>query len=114
MDLKMGVIDPGLRCKSCGSKLKECPGHFGYIELARPVLHINFVSLVFNLLKSTCRECGRILLYSYTNIETVLAVALISGIISITGIWNTILLEPMVNFLVLMSKYCLGAWDRLL
>jgi len=62
MDIRMGVIDPGLRCKTCGSKLKECPGHFGYIELARPVLHINFVSLVFNLLKSTCRECGRVLL----------------------------------------------------
>ncbi len=62
MDLKMGVIDPGLRCKTCGSKLKECPGHFGYIELARPVIHINFVSLIFNLLKSTCRDCGRILL----------------------------------------------------
>lgn len=62
MDIRMGVIDPGLRCKSCGSKLKECPGHFGYIELARPVIHINFVSLLLNLLKSTCRECGKILL----------------------------------------------------
>jgi len=62
MDTRMGVIDPGLRCKTCGSKLKECPGHFGYIELARPVIHINFVSLIFNLLKCTCRECGRILL----------------------------------------------------
>lgn len=64
MDIRMGVIDPGLRCKTCGSKLKECPGHFGYIELARPVSHISFISLVLNLLKSTCRDCGRILLPS--------------------------------------------------
>jgi DNA-directed RNA polymerase subunit A' len=41
MDVRLGVIDPGLKCKTCGLKLKECPGHFGYIELARPVLHIN-------------------------------------------------------------------------
>mgnify|MGYP001594856573 FL=1 len=31
MDIRLGVIDPGLRCKTCGSKLKECIGHFGYI-----------------------------------------------------------------------------------
>lgn len=62
MDLRLGVIDPGLRCKTCGQKLKECPGHFGYIELARPVIHINFVRPVFDLLKSTCKYCSRILM----------------------------------------------------
>jgi len=40
----------------------------------------------------------------------VIIVLLISGIISITGVWNTILLNPMVNFLVLMSKYFLGSF----
>ncbi|MEW5896095.1 MAG: DNA-directed RNA polymerase subunit A' [Nanoarchaeota archaeon] len=61
MDLRLGVIDPGLRCKTCNQKLKECPGHFGYIELARPVIHIKFVRQIFELLKSTCKSCGRIL-----------------------------------------------------
>src|SRR3989339_2137086 len=49
MDIRLGVIDPGLKCKTCGSKLKECIGHFGYIELARPVIHFNFVSTVMTL-----------------------------------------------------------------
>lgn len=62
MDIRLGVIDPGLKCKTCGSKLKECIGHFGYIELARPVVHINFIEIVLNLLKGTCKECGRALL----------------------------------------------------
>jgi DNA-directed RNA polymerase subunit A' len=62
MDIRLGVIDPGLKCKTCGSKLKECAGHFGYIELARPVIHIKFVNLIHNLLSTTCRECGRILI----------------------------------------------------
>lgn len=62
MDLRLGVIDPGLKCKTCGSKLKECPGHFGYIELARPVIHIKFIKIINDLLKSTCKECGRILI----------------------------------------------------
>ena len=60
MDIRLGVIDPGLRCKTCGCKLKECIGHFGYIELARPVVHIKFVSLILNILRCTCNECGRI------------------------------------------------------
>ena len=62
MDVRLGVIDPGLRCKTCGQKLKECPGHFGYIELARPVIHIKFVRQVLDLLKSTCKYCGQVLI----------------------------------------------------
>ncbi len=62
MDIRLGVIDPGLSCKTCGSKLKECIGHFGYIELARPILHIKFVDLVVTLLKCTCRDCAKILI----------------------------------------------------
>ncbi|MBN1386220.1 DNA-directed RNA polymerase subunit A' [Candidatus Woesearchaeota archaeon] len=62
MDIRLGVIDPGLKCKTCGSKLKECIGHFGYIELARPVIHIKFVDIILNLLRCTCKECGRILI----------------------------------------------------
>ena len=61
MDIRLGVIDPGLRCKTCGSKLKECIGHFGYIELARPIIHVKFVNIIMTVLKCTCRECGRIL-----------------------------------------------------
>ena len=61
MDIRLGVIDPGLRCKTCGGKLKECTGHFGYIELARPVIHIKFVRQILDLLKSSCKHCGRIL-----------------------------------------------------
>ena len=62
MDIRLGVIDPGLRCKTCGSKLKECIGHFGYIELARPIIHVKFINIIVTLLKCACRECGRILI----------------------------------------------------
>lgn len=62
MDTRLGVIDPGLKCRTCGQKIKQCPGHFGYIELARPVIHIKFLNTVVNLLKGTCRDCGRVLI----------------------------------------------------
>jgi len=62
MDIQLGVIDPGLRCKTCGGKLKECMGHFGHIELARPVMHVLFVDIMYAVLRGTCRECHKILL----------------------------------------------------
>ncbi|MBS3117383.1 DNA-directed RNA polymerase subunit A' [Candidatus Woesearchaeota archaeon] len=62
MDVRLGVIDPGLRCKTCGLKLKECIGHFGYIELARPILHIKYIKVIHDALKCTCKECGVLLL----------------------------------------------------
>ena len=49
-------------CKTDGLKLKESLGHFGYIELARPVIHIKFVRQILDLLRSTCKICGRILI----------------------------------------------------
>ncbi|MBI2106606.1 hypothetical protein HYT57_01355 [Candidatus Woesearchaeota archaeon] len=61
MDVRLGVIDPGLRCKTCNSKLKECPGHFGYMDLARPVIHIKYIKQILNFLKYSCRECGKVL-----------------------------------------------------
>ena len=62
MDIRLGVIDPGLVCKTDGLKLKESLGHFGYIELARPVIHIKFAKLILDLLRTTCKECGRVLI----------------------------------------------------
>lgn len=62
MDPRLGVIDPGLRCRSCGSKGGECQGHFGHIDIARPVIHVGFADTIHKILRSTCKECARILL----------------------------------------------------
>jgi len=62
MDLRMGVINPGMRCRTCGERVKECPGHFGFIKLARPVIHVKYVPWLYGLLKVSCRDCGRILI----------------------------------------------------
>ena len=62
MDLSMGVIDPGLRCKTCGARLRTCPGHFGHIQLSRSVIHVLYAARVHDLLRTFCGSCGRILL----------------------------------------------------
>ncbi|MEM0438212.1 MAG: DNA-directed RNA polymerase subunit A', partial [Candidatus Micrarchaeia archaeon] len=61
MDQHMGVIDPGLRCKTCGGTVHTCPGHFGHIDLVRPVLHSEFARVVAAMLKMTCSSCSRAL-----------------------------------------------------
>ena len=62
MDTRLGVIDPGLVCRTDGLRLKDTLGHFGYIELARPTVHIKFVRQVYDFLKCTCNSCGRVLI----------------------------------------------------
>lgn len=69
MDPRLGVIDPGLRCRSCGSKGGDCQGHFGHINLARPVVHVGFADTIHKILRSTCSECGKVLLTETERID---------------------------------------------
>ncbi len=62
MDLRLGAIDPGVRCRTCGKRVKECPGHPGFIELARPVFHIKYIPLVELCLRSFSPYCGKLTL----------------------------------------------------
>jgi DNA-directed RNA polymerase subunit A' len=62
MDPRLGVIDPGQRCRTCGNRVGNCPGHFGHIELARPVMHAGYAKVIHKVLRAICRECNRILL----------------------------------------------------
>ncbi|HVL87479.1 MAG TPA: DNA-directed RNA polymerase subunit A' [Candidatus Thermoplasmatota archaeon] len=62
MDPRLGVIEPGLRCKTCGRTVGDCPGHFGHIDLAMPVIHVGYTKIIKNILRATCRACGRMLL----------------------------------------------------
>ena len=62
MDPRLGVIDPGLRCRTCGGRPGECPGHFGHIDLIAPVIHVGFAKLIRKALRAICRECSRLML----------------------------------------------------
>ena len=60
MDGRLGTLEPGQKCMTCGNTAARCPGHFGHIELAEPVLHIAFIDNIYKLLMSTCRSCSRL------------------------------------------------------
>jgi len=61
MDLRLGAIDPGVRCRTCGGRLKECLGHPGTIELARPIFHIKYIPVIELFLRCYCSECNKLM-----------------------------------------------------
>jgi len=80
MDPRMGTIDRNFKCQTCGEGMAECPGHFGHIELARPVFHpgafpfsaflddthyfnfgnAGFIVKVKKILECICVNCGKL------------------------------------------------------
>ncbi len=62
MDARLGVMEPSLRCKTCGRRVSECPGHFGHIDMAMPVIHVGYTKILKDLLSGTCRKCNMMLL----------------------------------------------------
>ncbi|NPA04615.1 MAG: DNA-directed RNA polymerase subunit A' [Crenarchaeota archaeon] len=60
MDPRLGAVTPGQICATCGNDAKNCPGHFGHIELARPVIHVGLAKHIYDALRTTCSKCHRI------------------------------------------------------
>lgn len=53
-DIRMGTTDMGKVCNTCGLDNLECPGHFGHIELAKPVFNYHFIDITQKVLKCVC------------------------------------------------------------
>ncbi len=60
MDLRLGAIDPGVRCRTCGGRIKECLGHPGSVDLAKAVIHLKYVALIEMGLRCFCHNCGKL------------------------------------------------------
>jgi len=61
-DPRMGPTDNHTLCVTCGLNNIECPGHFGYIELEKKVVHPKFSTAVLYILKSICNTCSSCLI----------------------------------------------------
>ena len=57
-DPRLGAPTPGEFCGACGEDGHTCPGHFGHIDLAKPVYNIFFMDHVVRLLKKICLKCA--------------------------------------------------------
>jgi len=70
MDPRLGVVDPGVRCRVCGGSVGECQGHFGILDMTRPIVHVHYAKFLFSLLKLFCANCSRALM-DEADIQTV-------------------------------------------
>jgi DNA-directed RNA polymerase II subunit RPB1 len=59
-DPRMGVLDNGKVCRTCGQTNHSCPGHFGHYVLTRPVYYIQFLPMILNVLKCICIRCSKL------------------------------------------------------
>lgn len=61
-DPRMGVLENGKICRTCGLNNHGCPGHFGHFKLARPVYYIQFYKQILKVLRCVCIKCGKLLI----------------------------------------------------
>ena len=61
-DPRMGVTDHSKICTTCEQKNTFCPGHFGHIELAKPLFYIHYFDTIKKLLKCVCFKCSKLLI----------------------------------------------------
>jgi DNA-directed RNA polymerase II subunit RPB1 len=59
-DPRMGVLENGKVCRTCGQTNHSCPGHFGHYRLTRPVYYIQFLPMIMNVLKCICIRCSKL------------------------------------------------------
>ncbi|GIL99158.1 hypothetical protein Vretimale_4372 [Volvox reticuliferus] len=62
LDRRMGISNKNYVCETCGQRLAECAGHFGYIRLELPVFHIGYFKNTVQILQCICKSCSRVLL----------------------------------------------------
>lgn len=59
-DPHMGTMERDLKCITCGGTTGECPGHFGHIELEKPVYNVGFLDKTLHVLRSVCFYCSKL------------------------------------------------------
>ncbi|CAF4657950.1 unnamed protein product, partial [Rotaria magnacalcarata] len=62
MDPRQGPPDRNSKCKTCAGSYIECPGHFGHIELTKPVYHVAFLAKTLKVLRCVCYHCSKLLI----------------------------------------------------
>lgn len=63
-DHRMGAMEYGSKCTTCGCDSHNCPGHFGALELEKPVYHISYLTTTMKILACVCFKCSRLRLPS--------------------------------------------------
>ena len=61
-DSRLGVIEPNQICPTDGKTYTECPGYFGSIELAKPLINMSHIKEIMKICKCVCFKCSKLLI----------------------------------------------------
>ncbi|KAJ2162429.1 DNA-directed RNA polymerase III subunit C1 (rpo31) [Coemansia sp. RSA 552] len=62
LDRHLGVSGKTNTCATCGQRVAECVGHWGYVELCVPVFHFGYFKATQTILQDICKGCSRVML----------------------------------------------------
>nr|GMD72152.1 DNA-directed RNA polymerase III subunit 1-like isoform X1 [Ipomoea batatas] len=57
LDPRLGPSNKTKTCLTCNGDFKQCPGHFGYLNLALPVYNVGYLTMIVDILKCICKVC---------------------------------------------------------
>lgn len=60
IDLRMGTTERNFLCQTCNSSSFECVGHYGHIELSKPMFHIGYIAKIKKILECVCFYCSKL------------------------------------------------------
>lgn len=61
-DERMGTLQNGRRCLSCGQSNRDCVGHFGFIRLNTIIIHPLYYKQVLTIIRCLCYHCHRVII----------------------------------------------------
>lgn len=60
LDMRLGSNDRNFKCATCSGSMSECPGHFGHMDLAKPVFHVGYIGKIKKVLECVCFFCSKL------------------------------------------------------
>lgn len=60
MDPRLGCADRYHKCQTCAGNSRQCPGHFGHIDLVKPVYHLGYLPAIVKILRCFCLFCSQL------------------------------------------------------
>jgi DNA-directed RNA polymerase beta' subunit len=61
-DPRLGTLDRSMKCLTDGANATDCPGYFGHLELAKPVFHVGFMTVILKVLRCVSVASSKLLL----------------------------------------------------
>jgi DNA-directed RNA polymerase III subunit RPC1 len=55
LDRRLGTVEKGAYCETCGHSTADCVGHYAYIKLVLPVFHIGYFKHIIAILQMICK-----------------------------------------------------------